>query len=209
MNRETLGVAMIAQNEAPHIPASLAQFFIVADDIVVVDGGSVDQTVEWAERLGARIFHRKFEHDFSAQKNFAIEQLNTDWVYVHDPDERLEPTLIEILPLLIGEQFSLMEVGILPSNAETFDCYGIPRKNFIDGKWVKPYPDYQYRLFRNYCRYEKPVHEEIVNFKNRTEIDFQKKTFEDSPRFNILHYKSSARQEEQNKHYENITKGAI
>ena len=96
----TLGLAMITQDESIHIPATIAQFYHVVDDIVVVDGGSKDDTVEWCERMGARVVHRPFDYDFSAQKNFAIEQLNTDWVYLHDPDERLEPPLLEILKLL-------------------------------------------------------------------------------------------------------------
>jgi len=174
MSEVTLGVAMIMQDEWKHIPVALAQFYHCTQDIVVVDGGSVDDSVYWAEKMGARIFHRPFDNDFSAQKNFAIEQLSTDWVYFHDPDERLEPTLLDILSLLIegnGQRF-LMGAGIIPENTKPFDCFGIPRKNFIDGIQTPIYPDYQYRLFKNYCRFEGVVHEQIVNFENRTEVDF-------------------------------------
>lgn len=211
---ETIGLAMITQNEETHIPATIPQFYNVVDDIVVVDGGSTDGTVQWCERLGARVIHHPFENDFSAQKNRAIEALNTDWIYLHDPDERLEPTLLELMPLLVDTpdgQNSLMQAGILciPGDVEEgkdpfYDCFGIARRNYIDGVQTDIYPDYQYRLFRNNCRFEKPVHEEIVGFKRRTEIDFNRATLEESARINILHYKSSDKQNHQNSLYDII-----
>jgi len=236
--KPTLGLAMITQNERLHIPPTIAQFYHYVDDIVVVDGGSKDDTVSWCERMGARVISRPFDNDFSAQKNFAIEQLDTDWVYLHDPDERLEPSLLELLPLLISEQgqIFLMRAGILPGSQKGFlDCFGIPRKNFIDGIQTEVYPDYQYRLFRNYCRFEGPVHEKITRFKHRTEVDFNRpkaarpdvrdSKAEDTERgqlmpgvdiadrlqiarFNILHYKSSVKQKEQDEQYR-IIKGEI
>lgn len=216
MSKLTLGLAMITQNEELHIPATIPQFYNVVDDIVVVDGGSTDGTVQWCERLGARVIHHPFENDFSAQKNRAIEALDTDWVYLHDPDERLDPPLLEILSLLIDPiqgQTALMQSGILciPGDMEddeeyTYDCFGFARKNFIDGTQTDVYPDYQYRLFRNYCRFEKPVHEEIVGFKRRTEIDFLRLSLEEPARFNILHYKSSDKQLQQINFYTKIEK---
>jgi glycosyltransferase involved in cell wall biosynthesis len=207
----TIGLAIIAQNEAVHIPAAIAQFYPVVHDIVVVDGGSTDNTVEWSQRMGARVVNRPFKNDFADQKNFAMEQLDTDWIYLHDPDERLEPPLIEILPYLVTKagQVFLHEAGILPSREEVFDCFGIARKNFIDGLLVEPYPDYQYRLFTRNCRYKGAVHEEIINFEYRTEIDCDRDSKEDPSRFNILHYKSSTRQEAQNTLYSKIEKGEV
>jgi glycosyltransferase involved in cell wall biosynthesis len=229
-------MAMIMQNEETHIPVSIAQFYHVVDDIVVVDGGSTDKSIMWAERMGARVLHRPFENDFSAQKNYAIEQLEADWVYLHDPDERLDPPLLEVLPLLVtaeGQQF-LMSNNILPSTDELLDCFGIPRKNFIDGVQTQIYPDYQYRFFRHYCRFEGKVHEKIVGFQKRTELDFLRpenarpgakdaggiETIaterglietgvdvfnpDQAARFNILHYKSSVRQGEQDELYRQI-----
>jgi glycosyltransferase involved in cell wall biosynthesis len=236
MPQPNIGLAMIMQDERAHLPPTIAQFYHVVDDIVVVDGGSKDDSVDWATRMGARVLTRPFDNDFSAQKNFAIKSLDTEWVYFHDPDERLEPTLLEILPMLIepaGQKF-LMKTGILPPNEELFDCFGIPRKNFIDGIQTAIYPDYQYRFFKKYCSFEGPVHEKIINFENRTEIDYTRPNKarpeekekeglksvntergrlesgidahdpEQWSRFNILHYKSSTRQEEQDELYRKI-----
>ena len=126
MPKPDIGLAMIMQTERTHIPATLAQFYHVVDDIVVVDGGSEDDSIDWAERMGARVVKRPFDNDFAAQKNFAIENLETDWVYLHDPDERLEPTLLEILPMLttIEGQSFLMKADIIPPSEEFFDCFG-------------------------------------------------------------------------------------
>lgn len=236
MSKPSIGLAMIMQDEEIHIPASIAQFYHTVDDIVVVDGGSTDKSVEWAERMGARVLHRPFKDDFADQKNFAISALSTDWVYLHDPDERLEPTLLEILPMLTtaeGQKF-LMRADVIPQNELFFDCFGISRKNFIDGVQTAVYPDYQYRLFLKYCRFEGAVHEKIVNFENRTELDYKRphevrpdekkegssetieterglietgvKLFDPTnlSRFNILHYKSSNKQEEQDILYRKI-----
>jgi glycosyltransferase involved in cell wall biosynthesis len=233
MSKPSIGLAMVTLNEYSHIPVSIAQFYHVVDEIVVVDGGSQDDSVEWAEKMGARVLHRPFDRDFSAQKNFAIENLNTDWVYLHDPDERLEPTLLEVLPFLATEegQRFFMNADVLPENENLFDCIGIARKNFIDGVQTIIYPDYQYRFFANYCRFEGKVHEKITNFKNRTELDYNRpyqakpeereqgtsevidtergqietgvniSDYENISRFNILHYKSHGKQESQDALY--------
>ena len=213
MSKVSIGLAMIMQDESVHIPTSIAQFYHVVGDIVVVDGGSEDDSVLWADRMGAKVIKRQFEDDFSAQKNFAIENLQTDWVYLHDPDERLEPPLLEIIPMLVtkeGQEF-LMKANIIPDNEKFFDCFGIPRRNFIDGIQSPIYPDYQYRLFRNYCRFKGPVYEEITNFSNRTELDYKRLGTETGvpdaaqwSRFNILHYKSSTKQGAQEELYRKI-----
>jgi hypothetical protein len=130
-----------------------------------------------------------------------------------------------------GQDF-LKQTEVLPNNSEApFDCFGFARKNFIDGVQTQIYPDYQYRLFRNYCYFEGKVHEQIRGFNNRTEVDYtrpdaarpasrelEKRVPVDTERgqvetgvdiwdtaqisrFNILHYKSSSKQAEQDRLY--------
>lgn len=207
----SLGLAMIAQNEAVHIPSCLSQFFLIVDDMVVVDGGSQDDTVAWARHLGARVFERPFENDFSAQRNFAIAQLDTDWIYFHDPDERLEPPLVDLIPLLLTPegQSNLKSRGVLANSLDFFDCFGFARKNFVDGVLSPIYPDHQYRLFQNRCHFQGRVHEEVTGFSNRTEVDFSRNKVDNMARFNILHYKSSIKQENQRKFYAQIERGEI
>lgn len=192
-----IGVAIIAQNEELHMAVGLSQFYPYVEDLVVVDGGSIDKTVSWSERMGARVIFKPFAGDFAAQRNFAIEQLGTPWVYIHDADERVEPPTLELLPLLTTweGQRSLIERGVLPESQSHFDCFGFARKTFIDGIQSPAYPDYQYRLFTKNCRFEGKVHEKVVGFQNRAEVDYQRQG-PTSSRFNILHFKSSAKQEE-------------
>jgi glycosyltransferase involved in cell wall biosynthesis len=191
---------MVTFNDVQHVPAAISQFYNVVDDIVVVDGGSVDGTVSWCEKLGVRVIHHPFNDDFSAQKNLAIDALDAEWVYFHNPAERLELPLLDIMERLADcdeGQASLQASAILRESDQKFDCFGLPCKTYINGVQIDSYPDYQYRLFRNYCRFEKPIREEIVNFKNRTEVDFKRVSAEKHSRFNIRHYKSSDQQKEQ------------
>ena len=74
--KPTLGLAMICQNEAIHIAPSIAQFFTEVDDIVVVDGGSRDDSVMWAERMGARVFHRPLETTVFPKETILIVRIN-------------------------------------------------------------------------------------------------------------------------------------
>jgi len=205
--KPTLGLAMICQNDATHIASSISQFFTVVDDIVVVDGGSEDDSVMWAERMGARVFHSPFDNDFSAQKNYALAQLDTDWIYFHDPAERLEPHLVKVMPELttLEGQREFIGLGVLPPSETLFDCFGIARKTFIDGILDDNYPDYQYRLFANHCKFKGRVFEQVTNYRNRVELDYKRRGEPEAEqdirdataRFNILQYKSSTKAEEQ------------
>lgn len=214
-NKPTLGIAINCQNEQLHMAATIAQFYNIASDIVVIDGGSQDNSVEWAKRMGARVFYQPWVHHHAFQKNLGANKLSTDWIYIHDPDERLDPTLLDIIPLLIDEegQRLLMLAGIIPESGELFDCFGIPRRNFLDGEQTEVYPDYQYRLWKNTCRYsmepQDRVHPEITGFTKRTEVDYKRKTREEPARFNINHYKTADAQVQNNDTFDKVLRGEM
>jgi glycosyltransferase involved in cell wall biosynthesis len=214
-NKPTLGIAINCQNEQTHMAASIAQFYNIADDIVVIDGGSTDNSVEWAKRMGARVFYQPWVHHHAFQKNMGANKLNTDWIYIHDPDERLDPTLLEIIPLLMTDegQSLLMLADVIPESDEFFDCFGAPRRNFLDGEQTEIYPDYQYRLWKNTCRYsmlpEHRVHPEITGFNKRTEIDYKRKTKDNPARFNINHYKTAVAQVQNNEIFDKVLKNEM
>jgi len=124
-----------------------------ADEILVIDSFSNDQTVEIAKKLGAKVIQRKFDN-YSSQKNHAIEKAQNDWIFILDADERLSEDLkLEIIDKL--------------HNTGKEKAFWIPRQNYFLGKKVK-FSGWQndkvIRLFnRKFARYNgKLVHEEIA-----------------------------------------------
>lgn len=160
--RETLSVAIIACNEEQILPRTLASV-AWADEIVVVDSGSSDRTVELARSAGARVLTEPWR-GFAAQKNFAIEQCSSPWILSLDADEELsEPLQQEILALLIRAA----------QGASAMDAYRLRRRNLFLGRAMLHggfYPDPKLRLFRRIPTQtetpprfaERPVHENLV-----------------------------------------------
>jgi len=106
-------------------------------EIIVVDSGSTDRTLEIARSADAKIFTEPWK-GFAAQKNSAIAKATCDWVLQLDADEPLEPELADEIK------------HALSSNPEV-QGFWIPRKNFFLGRWVRHggfYPDPKLRLIR-------------------------------------------------------------
>jgi glycosyltransferase involved in cell wall biosynthesis len=133
---KTLSIAMIAMNEEANLPRTL-ESVRWADEIVVVDSGSTDRTLDIARSFGARTSYHAFG-GHGEQKNIALDLCTSDWTLLLDADEVLTPELqAEILALL--------------SDEPEFDAYRIPRLNLYFGRWVRHggfYPDHKLRLFR-------------------------------------------------------------
>lgn len=87
----TLSLCMIVKNEADNLKECLQCFQAAADEIVVVDTGSTDQTPELARAFGARVFHFPWTHNFSAARNFSLQQATGDYVLWVDADDRIDP----------------------------------------------------------------------------------------------------------------------
>lgn len=146
----SVSVTIITRNEAAHIEACLASVDW-ADDRVVVDCGSTDDTVVLAERAGARIVVHPWP-GYSAQKNFAAEQARHDWILSIDADERVTPELAAEIQ------------QALESPSAT--GFRIPRMTWHLGRWFRTtdwYPDYQLRLYhRQHARWKvRHVHESV------------------------------------------------
>jgi glycosyltransferase involved in cell wall biosynthesis len=89
--RKTLSVAMIAMNEEANLPRTL-ESVKWADEIIVVDSGSKDRTIEIAESFGARTSYHVFG-GHGEQKNVALDLCTSDWILLLDADEVLTPEL--------------------------------------------------------------------------------------------------------------------
>ena len=152
-----LSVAIITLNEEQNLARTLASVRW-AEEIVVVDSGSTDRTVEIAHSFGARVIQREWP-GFALQKNFAIGECNGTWILSLDADEELTPEL----------QTQIRT--ILPTNP-LVDAYYLRRRNLFLGRWIKRggfYPDPKLRLFRRAAANftltpqfeDRPVHETI------------------------------------------------
>ncbi|MEW6723983.1 MAG: glycosyltransferase [Bacillota bacterium] len=87
----TISACLIARDEEKNLPRCLASLAGAVDEIVLVDTGSTDRTCEIALDYGARVYHRCWEGDFSAARNYGLDQASGDWLLVIDADEELTP----------------------------------------------------------------------------------------------------------------------
>ena len=146
-----ISVAIITKNEEANIRACL-ESVRWADDLVVVDSGSTDQTLTICREYPARIFVEEWK-GFARQKNSAIAKTHHEWVLSLDADERI--------PLKLKEEIEKEINQDRPCNG-----YFIARKNFFAGRWIRHcgwFPDYNLRLFRkSRGRFqERAVHERV------------------------------------------------
>jgi glycosyltransferase involved in cell wall biosynthesis len=130
-----LSVAIVACNEAANLGRTL-ESVAWASEIVVLDSGSTDNTVEIAKLHGAQVYFEPWK-GYGPQVNSAIDKCTSPWVLALDADEVLTPELqLEIQTLLAGKP--------------EFRAYTVPRRNRIFGRWMKHgglYPDRKLRLF--------------------------------------------------------------
>ena len=82
-----LSACTIARNEARNIVKSINSYKEYVDEIVIIDTGSIDDTVEVAKKAGAKVLNYEWVNDFSEAKNFALDNCSGDWVIFLDADE--------------------------------------------------------------------------------------------------------------------------
>ena len=169
-----LSVVLITHNEERNLGRTLESVKpLVADgrgEIIVVDSGSTDRTVEISETYGAKVFLEEWK-GFAAQKNSALDKASGDWIFSLDADEEVEPTLAEeIGHYILGRARESTQDGVpnrtIAFIATTITGLWIPRKNHFLGRWIKHggyWPDRKLRLFRRgAARFEnRLVHEDV------------------------------------------------
>lgn len=92
-----LSFCMIVKNEADQLARCLTSVRDVADELIVLDTGSTDDTVAIAQSFGAQVHHFTWNNDFSAARNAALKYVTGDWVLVLDADEVLLPEVVPVL----------------------------------------------------------------------------------------------------------------
>jgi len=148
-----ISATIITLNEEANIRAA-CDSLQWADEIVVVDSGSTDQTTSIALERGARVIVHDWQ-GFAAQKQFAVDQAGHEWVFSLDADERVSEEL----------KNSIAQLRNQPQESLA-DGYRIARRAFYQGRWIKGggwYPDWQLRLFRkSRSRWEpRHIHESV------------------------------------------------
>lgn len=144
-----LSVAIVTKNEEKHLARALGSVAF-ADEIVLVDSGSTDRTLEIAREFGCRIIEREWP-GFRAQKTFAMEQTTREWILGLDGDEEITPELAQSIKSVVSGE----KTG--------YDAYSFARLTRFVDRWMRHggwYPDLQIRLIRRGAAVygEHPVH---------------------------------------------------
>lgn len=151
MNKTDISVTIITLNEEDNLPRCLNSLLDIGDEIILVDSGSSDQTIEIAKSYNCKIFKRSFDN-FANQKNFALSKTSSDWIFSIDADEVVTPELITEIKQAV--------------QTDKFSAFLIPRRNFILGAEIKHSrwsPDKHIWLWRkDRGRWIGEVHEEVV-----------------------------------------------
>lgn len=133
----SISAVVIAKNEEKRLKECLESVKF-AKEIIVVDDGSEDKTVEVAKKYTKNIFHHKSKGYVEAARNFALSKATEEWILLLDADEVVPESLRKKLQDIAGD--------------ESISFVKIPRKNIIFGKWIQQnsgwWPDYQVRFFR-------------------------------------------------------------
>ena len=146
-----LSVVIIAKNAATQIAACIDSVAF-ADEILVVDSGSGDETRAIADVRGCRVIEKEWL-GFGRQKQFAVSEARHEWVLCLDVDERVTPRLQDSIRAALHTQ--------------THKAWRMPRRNRFLGRWLEHgegYPDWSLRMFhRQFASWSNdPVHEAVI-----------------------------------------------
>lgn len=153
-----ISACCIVKNEAANMPTWFDCVKNFADEIIVVDTGSVDNTVEQAEKAGAQVYHFTWIGDFAAAKNYALSKATGDWIVFLDADEYFPAGDAEKVRSLIEKFHVCKDVAGLFMRMDNIDK---------DTQRNMGTSFYQLRVFRlvPWLRYEGRIHEYLKNFR--------------------------------------------
>lgn len=149
---DNLTVVILTKNEEKNIVDVVQNAAQVTDDILIIDSGSTDKTVELAKQENARVVYRAWDNDFASQRNFAFEHTDKEWILYLDADERLNDELVEAIKSVVNssprKQYSIVR---------KIHAFGFEYKHGIFK------PDEVLRMFpTNSVKWEHKVHERPI-----------------------------------------------
>ena len=154
--RTQVSVTIITKNEE-HNLAQAIESVSWADEVLVIDSGSTDKTIEIAKKSGARVLQHPWQ-GYGQQKNYAQQQTKYDWVLSLDADETVPAALAKEIQQVLGtDQIS----------SGAIKGFSVPRRTYYLGHWIQHggwYPNYLVRVAdRRAARWsEPPVHESLI-----------------------------------------------
>lgn len=158
-----LSVVIATYNEEKNIAACLESVKNIADEIIIIDGQSTDETPEIAQNLGAKVISVPNKpNDFHANKQLGIDKATGEWILQLDADERVSTELESEIKIITKQNSSLLDEKETSENKpshlqatsykqQAINGFAIPRKNWFLGRFLTKggvYPDYVVRLFR-------------------------------------------------------------
>lgn len=149
--KNTLSLTLIVKNEAHHLPQALKYAHIFADEIIIIDTGSTDNTKEIARKYTEKVYDYKWINDFSAARNFGISKCTKDFVIWLDADDYISQKDSQAVSKLMTENIG-WDLCFLPYHY-TYGHQGNSRLLF-----------YRERIFRNHIgvHFQYPIHECLV-----------------------------------------------
>ncbi|ABO49916.1 glycosyl transferase, family 2 [Desulforamulus reducens MI-1] len=144
-----ISLCMIVKNEERNLARCLNSAKDCVDEIIIVDTGSVDNTVNIAKKFDAKIYTYQWDEDFAAARNFSLSKAAGDWILYLDADEELEANCCQRLRAL--------------SNLPQYEAYYFQIINLTDGN--DPLKHLNIRMFKNKpeYRFEGKLHEQIIS----------------------------------------------
>jgi glycosyltransferase involved in cell wall biosynthesis len=154
----TLSVVIITHNEEANLARTLESVQSLVGDgkgeIIVVDSGSSDRTVEIAKSFGAKVFVEEWK-GYAAQKNSAIDKATGEYILSLDADEELSPALAEEIEQTVRYRPAIHKIAERTQEGHLAPIYingfWMPRQNYFLGRWIRHggfWPDCKLRLFR-------------------------------------------------------------
>ncbi len=144
-----LSVVINTRNESEPLPRLLTSLQGLADEIIIVDMHSTDDTKKVAQKYDAVMYDHEPLSYVEPARNFGISKATGDWILVMDPDEEISASLASKIKEIV-----LSESAV--------DYYALPRKNIIFGKWIEHsrwWPDYTIRLFKKgHVSWDEAIH---------------------------------------------------
>ena len=160
--RNEVSLCMIVKNEEDYLPQCLESIKDLVDEIIIVDTGSTDRTVEIAKSYGAKVYYFKWNNNFSEARNESLKYATKDWILILDADDELHREYQENLKLLLNMEMDEKAIYFFETLSHYGDC--IDNNNVTIN--LNP------RMFKNNSEvhYEGEIHNQLVSSLNRYDI---------------------------------------